>query len=276
MRMARKLAVVTGASRGLGRHIAGSLAASGCDLVLVGRDKSRLLDVAREIGDRHPDVRLSCLNHDLSWPDTPSLIANHTETMGGADILVNNAAIQGPIGNTWDTRDDEFDSVLRLNFLVPAALCRAIIPQMMAKKAGWIINISGGGATSPRPMFSAYAAAKTALVRFSETLAVEGAPIGLRVNCVAPGAFNSGMTDAVLAASSEIPRKEVETAQMLKQEGKEDVPARAAELVAYLVAGEGQDITGKLISAVWDDWQKLHTRKDLSGDIFTLRRIADG
>jgi two-component SAPR family response regulator len=63
---------------------------------------------------------------------------------------------------------------------------------------------------------------------------------------------------------------------MLKEAGKDDVPARAAELVAYLVAGEGRNVTGKLISAVWDNWQKLHLRSDLSGDIFTLRRIADG
>lgn len=274
--MARKLAIVTGASRGLGRHIALALAASDCDLILVGRDRSRLLGVAREISERAPDTRYDCLDCDLAEPDTPVRIARHAESMGGADILVNNAAVLGPIGNSWETPREEFDDVLRLNFLVPAALCRAIIPQMIAKKAGWIINVSGGGATSPRPMFSAYAAAKTALVRFSETLAVEGVPVGLRVNCVAPGAFNSGMTDATLAAAGTIPEKELQTAQMLKQAGKDDVTARAAELVAYLVAGGGQDVTGKLISAVWDDWRKLHLRSDLSGDIFTLRRIADG
>jgi NAD(P)-dependent dehydrogenase (short-subunit alcohol dehydrogenase family) len=273
--MTRKLAVVTGASRGLGRHIATALAARGCDLVLVGRDKPRLLAAGRDISDLDPKLRLSCLDCDLSRADAPALVAAHVEAAGGADILVNNAAIQGPIGKAWEAPGDEFDDVLRLNFLVPAALCRAVIPQMMAKKAGWIVNISGGGATSPRPMFSAYAAAKTALVRFSETLAAEGAPIGLRVNSVAPGAFNSGMTDAMLAAA-EIPQKELETAQMLKRGDSDEVPARAAELIAYLVAGEGRDVTGKLISAVWDDWRNLHRRSDLSTDIFTLRRIADG
>jgi 3-oxoacyl-[acyl-carrier protein] reductase len=80
---------------------------------------------------------------------------------------------------------------------------------MEAKGRGWIVNISGGGGTSPRPIFTAYGAAKTALVRFSETLAIEAAPYGIRVNAVAPGAFASRMSKAVVTSQAEAGTAEV-------------------------------------------------------------------
>jgi NAD(P)-dependent dehydrogenase (short-subunit alcohol dehydrogenase family) len=263
------VAIVTGASRGLGRLIAFELAKTGTDLVLVGRDKERLLSTAKTL----TGVRVAPVQVDLADSFAVDQIAAVARDFGGADILINNAAMQGPIGKAWDVSASAFNETFHLNFSVPAALCRALIPGMIAKGAGWIVNLSGGGATSPRPMFSAYGAAKTALVRFGETLAVECADHGIMVNSVAPGAFRSGMTDAVINSGDRAGAKETQLASKLLQKNS-DAAERAAALISYLVAGKGRTVTGKIISAVWDDWQQLHEQNVGSSEIYTLRRTV--
>ena len=269
------LAVVTGARRGLGRLCAFELAAHGADLLLVGRDQVALADVASEIRAKCPRRRVTTLARDLSDPEAPRYVREAADRLGPADILVNNAAVQGPIGPAWEVPWTEFEQALRFDLLVPIALCRAVIPSMKAKGRGWIINISGGGATSPRPMFTAYAAAKTALVRFTETLAIETAGYGIRVNAVSPGSFASGMTTAVRAAAENAGAAEAATAQKVLDHDDTANAEKAARLVVYLTLGEGRDVTGKLVSAVWDRWDCLHRHPEVIAhkDVFALRRI---
>jgi 3-oxoacyl-[acyl-carrier protein] reductase len=269
------LAIVTGASRGLGRLCARELAAHGADLLLVARDQRALADVAVETKMKHPGREVATLSCDLGDPDAPQRVHEAAAQLGQVDILVNNAAIQGPIGPAWEVPWCEFEKALRLDFLVPVALCRALIPSMKAIGRGWIINIAGGGATGPRPMFTAYAAAKTALVRFTETLAIETARDGIRVNAVAPGAFASGMTRAVRSSAENAGEAEAATAQKLLDCEDTANAEKAAQLLVYLTIGEGRDVTGKLISAVWDPWHSFHRHPEVvtHKDVFTLRRI---
>jgi NAD(P)-dependent dehydrogenase (short-subunit alcohol dehydrogenase family) len=270
------LAVVTGASRGLGRLCARELAAHGADLLLIARDQTTLADVAIEIKVKSPDREVTTLGCDLGGPNAPQQVREAADQLGRVDILVNNAAIQGPIGPAWEVPWREFEEALRFDFLVPVALCRALIPSMKATGRGWIINISGGGATGPRPMFTAYAAAKTALVRFTETLAIETACDGIRVNAVAPGAFASGITKVVHSSAENAGEAEAATAQRLLDSDDTANAEKAARLVVYLTLGEGRDVTGKLISAVWDRWDSLHRYPQVvaNKDVFTLRRIV--
>src|ERR1700745_2590342 len=240
------LAVVTGASRGLGRLCARELAAHGANLLLVARDPMALADVAFEIKANHPGREVTILSCDLSDSDAPQRVREAADQLGRVGLLVNNAAVQSPICTAGEVPWREFEEALRLDFLVPVALCRAVIPSMKARARGWIINISGGGATSPRPMFAAYAAAKTALVRFTETLAIETAGYGIRVNAVAPGAFASGMTKAVHAAAETAGAAEALIAHELLDSNNIVNAAKAARLVVYLTLGEGREITGKL------------------------------
>jgi NAD(P)-dependent dehydrogenase (short-subunit alcohol dehydrogenase family) len=269
------LAIVTGGSRGLGKLCAGELAVHGADLLLVARDQTALADVASEIKAKYPAREVMTLCCDLGDPDASRRVCETADRLGGAEILVNNAAVQGPIGPAWEVPWREFEEALRLDFLVPVALCRALIPRMKARGRGWIINISGGGATGPRPMFTAYAAAKTALVRFSETLAIETARDGIRVNAVAPGAFASGITKVVQAAAESAGAAEAATAKKLLDSDDTVSAVKAARLVVYLTLGEGRDVTGKLISAVWDRWDCLHRHSEVTAhkDVFALRRI---
>jgi 3-oxoacyl-[acyl-carrier protein] reductase len=146
---------------------------------------------------------------------------------------------------------------------------------MKAGGGGSIVSLSGGGATAPRPNFSAYATAKAALVRFSETLAREAAPSGIRVNCVAPGALNTDMLRDVLAAGRERAGPEYEKALERAKHGG-DPPEEAARLVAFLLSDDSRDVTGRLLSAVWDPWRSLAAHRDEleDSDLFTLRRIG--
>jgi 3-oxoacyl-[acyl-carrier protein] reductase len=275
--LAGRVAVVTGASRSLGAAIARRLFGAGADLLLVARDGAALDRVCAGLG-APPGQRANRLVADLSETDAPERIADHVHaTFGGLDILVNNAAIQGPIGPLTRVDWCEWERTLRVDLIAPVALARLLVPMMpLARPArGKIINVSGGGATGPRPNFSAYAAAKAGLVRFTETLAGELAP-GIDVNAVAPGAIHSAMTRATLDAGRASAGDSEYEAALRTAATTGDVVARAAELCAFLASPASDGITGRLISAVWDCWEDFPSHvQDLCGsDVYTLRRIV--
>jgi 3-oxoacyl-[acyl-carrier protein] reductase len=192
------------------------------------------------------------------------------------DILVNNAAIIGPIGKVWETDWDQWNTAIRVNLLAPVELCRLVVPWMAVNGGGSIINVSGGGATGPRPYFTAYGTAKAALVRFSETLARETSELRIRVNAVAPGAMATEMAEAVLRAGPERAGAEEFSRAQRQTEAGATVPENAAELVAFLASSAAERVTGRLISAVWDPWRTLsnHVAELEESDIYTLRRIV--
>ena len=265
--LAGKNAIVTGASRGLGLAIAEALGRAGANLLLVARSAEALAAAA-------PDAHIfpADLEHD-SAPE--AILTEACRLWPRLDILINNAAIVGPIGKLWENDWDQWRSTIAVNLLAPVALCRLAVPWMAQTGGGAIINLSGGGATKARPHFSAYGTAKAALVRFSETLAEEAAAHHIRVNCVAPGAMNTAMLDAVLRSSPEAAGAEYAQAQKQAREGGAP-PEVAAELCVFLASNRSDGITGKLISAMWDPWRKLTDRAgDLrDSDIYTLRRIV--
>lgn len=140
---------------------------------------------------------------------------------------------------------------------------------------GKIIVLSGGGATNPLPNISAYAASKAAVIRLAETLAEELKAFRVDVNAIAPGALKTRFVEQVLEAGPEKVGKEF-FAKNKKWSAEGAVPLElGARLAVYLVSAESDGITGKLISAQWDPWEKLREFKaDLNSDIYTLRRIV--
>jgi NAD(P)-dependent dehydrogenase (short-subunit alcohol dehydrogenase family) len=275
IRSKRTIAVVTGASGRLGGVITVELVGAGYDVLMVGRNAGALRrteEKAQSVGKGTVHV-CAC---DLEAPEAVSIIVSAADHLGGCDVLINNAAVQGPIGPAWEIDPVEFERTLRVNFLIPTALCRAVVPGMITRGAGWIVNLSGGGAAGPRPFFTAYGAAKTALVRYGETLAAELETRGVRVNSVAPGVFASGMTKTVAAASEFPGASEKKTADHLLSNNDDENALKAAKLIGYLIDGPGRDVTGKLISAVWDPWEELHLRwNDIRAkDLYTLRRVV--
>lgn len=192
------------------------------------------------------------------------------------DALVNNAALLGPIGKTWDTPAAEWSAAVTADLVSPALLCAAVVPWMASTGGGKIINLSGGGATGPRPSFSAYASAKAGLVRFSETLAEEVRDLGIAVNCVSPGPMGTDMLAVIeRAGSGSAGDKEIAAAKKALAGGDETMQA-AVELIVFLASAQSDGVTGKLIAAVWDNWRDFpaHLPELAASDVFTLRRLA--
>lgn len=271
-------AFLTGASRGLGLAIAHRLAQAGADLALVARDRTALTAAANAVIQASPlkSQEIRCYPLDLAnEQEVDRGVAAYLSDFGSVDILVNNAAIQGPIGPFEQADWPAWCSVFQVNFLAPARLCRLLIPGMKRQGRGKIINLSGGGATGPRPDFSAYAAAKCALVRLTETLADELKESNIQVNAVAPGAMNTAMLQAVLAAGPTGATREYHKARDQERNGGTP-PDQVAALVAWLTSAASAGITGRLLSAVWDNWADLPSWSDrlAKSDIFTLRRIT--
>jgi NAD(P)-dependent dehydrogenase (short-subunit alcohol dehydrogenase family) len=275
--LAGETTLLTGASRGLGAEIAMHLCRAGSNLLLVARDATSLDAHVAEL-QKHKvssKQRITSLPVDLADAHQLEYLLDRCEAeFSPVQIVINNAAIQGPI-SAFETVDfAQWRAVFETNFFAVARICQRLIPGM--RKSGWgkIVNLSGGGATSPRPDVSAYGVSKCAVVRFSETLAEELKGSGIDINCVAPGAMNTRMLDELLKAGPHGVSREFD--QALKQRDTGGAPpARAAELIAWLASPASDGITGRLIAAMWDRWEKLAEHRDeiATSDIYTLRRI---
>lgn len=185
------------------------------------------------------------------------------------DVLVANAGVQGPIGPFHTIRPEEWKDVFEINLMGALNSVRAVLPGMVARRKGKIILIAGGGASKPRPNFACYAATKTALARFAESVAEEVREHNVQINCVAPGGAYTTMTDEILAAGDRAGMQELEDAQKVRATG--GAPAdKQIQLVSFLASDRSNHLTGKLIH-VHDDWKKLENAS-MREDAFTLRR----
>jgi len=275
--LANKTALITGASRGLGACIAKQFHQSGAHLILVARSQEKL-DALRNhlLADANSLPAIEAVVVDLESTDAVTEFIQTTLQHRQIDILINNAASQGPIGASWENDWQAWQTTLQINLFTPIALCRAVIPPMIKRNYGKIINLSGGGATNARPNFSAYAVSKTGLVRFSETLAEEVKSFNIAVNCIAPGVMNTDMLKEILAAGEDkVGQKEFNQVKNKLNEADLTIE-RAAELCRFLASSNDNSLTGKLISAVWDPWKNLSKYIDdlKNSDIYTLRRIV--
>ena len=282
MRLKDRTAIITGANRGLGKAIASVFVREGAHLLLVARDETLLQRVCNGLLERRSweGQHVDHLGADVSLVTDVEAVKRKALSLfpHHIDILVNNAGIYGPMGSVEDVDWDEWVLTVQVNLFGTVSLCRAIIPIMQQQGHGKIINLSGGGATSPLPRMSAYAASKAAIVRFTETVAVELRGTGIDVNAIAPGALNTRLLDHVLEAGPEKVGQDLyERSVRQKKDG--GVPLEIpAQLAVFLGSSESDGITGRLISAVWDDWRSLPDRLDqlTDSDVYTLRRIVPG
>lgn len=279
MDLTGRSAIITGANQGLGRAIATQFVQAGASVLLVARGEELLRRAEQELTPLATRLgqRVHSMTGDVSRPEScAAVVARAREALPSLTALVNNAGIYGPIGPTEEVDWDGWVEAIQVNLLGTLLMCRAVIPHFKAQKYGKIVNLSGGGATSPLPRFSAYAASKAAVVRLTETLAVELRDWHIDVNAIAPGALNTRLLDEVLAAGPDRTGKDFYE-RSLKQRDNGGAPLeKGARLAAFLASAESDGISGRLLAAVWDDWARLPERRQqlAKSDVYTLRRIV--
>jgi 3-oxoacyl-[acyl-carrier protein] reductase len=279
MKLAGRTAIITGASLGLGAAIADQFAAEGASLVLCARNADELEAQRARLAAAHPKVRIVAQPADVAKKsEIDSLFAAASREFGRIDILVNNAGVYGPMGAIETIDWDEWVQAIAINLNGLVYCCRKAVAAMKPQHYGKIINLSGGGATNPLPGISAYAASKAAVVRFTETLALEVQEFGIDVNAVAPGALATRLTDQLIAAGpARVGASLHERMSKLAKEGGTPLSV-GASLCAYLASAESDGLTGRLIAAQWDPWPFVdEVKSDVDkSDIYTLRRIVPG
>lgn len=278
MKLAGRIALVTGAGQGLGAEIARQYVINGASVMLCGRSAEKLeaqkLNLTPLLA---PDARIVTSAVDVAEPrQVDATFARLRSEFPRLDIVVNNAGVYGPMGNIEDIDWEEWVDALRINLLGLVYVSRAAIPIMRAQRHGKIINVSGGGAANPMPMISAYAASKAGVVRFTESLALECLDDHIDVNAIAPGALRTQMMDQLLKAGPEkVGAQFYDRMKRIAEEGGTPLSLGAA-LCVFLGSPDSDGITGKLIAAQWDRWEDWpqHLDELNASDIYTLRRIT--
>ncbi|MCX7970650.1 MAG: SDR family oxidoreductase [Negativicutes bacterium] len=271
-----RVAIVTGGSRGLGQAVASCLLAKGARVAIGARDEERLRVAAEELRNGVDGDRLLVARLDVA--DSQScrqFVAAVGQKWQRIDILVNNAGVHGGYGRLDQLSDDDWHQALAVNLLGTVRMTKLCLPYLLRSDSGRVVNLSGGGAAVPFPGFGPYAASKAAVVRLTETWAVEYAGSNVRFNAVAPGALNTRLLDQVLAAGPGAVGEENYRRAVAQQQSGGASLTEAAELCAFLASPASDHINGRLISAVWDNWRQLTGQsRPLPGDLFTLRRVV--
>jgi len=265
--------LVTGAGRGIGKRLAIGFAAKGARVGLLARSKAELDLCHLEI--EHAGGNALRIRADVTDYEQVSASAERMRVhFGGAvQVLVCAAAMQGVIGPFVDASPKSWNEVLNTNLVGVMNACRCVLPSMIQQRSGKIIVLTSGVASQARPNFAVYAAAKTAVVTFVESIAEELRDHNVQINCLAPGASYTHMTDQVLAAGERAGWREVEEAEQVRLTG--GIPAeKQIELALFLASGQSNHINGRLIH-VQDDWKRLRDGT-VKPDLYTLRRVQKG
>lgn len=271
-----KVAVITGAGRGLGRAIAEAYGAAGCRLMLLARSEQELLSVANSIkGQSGVDVVIRPI--DVSDESSVrSAITATEERFGQIDILINNAGIIGPIGPITEIDSGEWLRTIQINLSGAFYCIKAVLPCMKRQNSGRILNLSGGGALLPAPFFDAYSVTKAGIVRLSENLALELKDTGIAVCAISPGGVNTRMFDDMMSAGEEKLGPELWESFQKRKEAGGDSMSDVVELALFLATTDHvKSINGRTISAKWDPWRQFcdHFAELENSDIYTMRRI---
>jgi len=233
MKLAGKVAVITGGWRGIGRAMALCFAREGASVVVSARTRSEIEEVAREV--ENLGQRSLAVQADVSKEEeVENMIGETLKAFKRVDILVNNAATNLPNRNVVDLTLDEWNRVFEVNLTGPFLCCRAVLRTMIEQRSGKIINISSIGARYASAGRSPYRSSKLALLHFTYCLAAEVKQYGIDVNAVCPGPTETRMM------------------QQIARESLYPVlihPEEIAEVVLFLASQQSSAITGTTIDA---------------------------
>jgi NAD(P)-dependent dehydrogenase (short-subunit alcohol dehydrogenase family) len=264
--------VLTGASSGIGRYLTTALAQTH-DVWGIARNETTLAALQVEIG-----TGFTFSPADVSDWDSMSAVAKQVgEAWAQVDALICCAGVVTPIGPAMQADPQQWSDTVRVNLEGTFFSLRAFFHLLQqALPRAKVLCFSGGGATGPRPNFTAYASAKSGLVRLVENLAVEWSGSAVDINAIAPGAIATRMTQAVVEAGPGYAGEEEYANALEQQSAIGETMGCVTALVEYLLSPVSDGISGRLISALWDPWQDLARHKEelADSDIYTLRRVV--
>jgi 3-oxoacyl-[acyl-carrier protein] reductase len=261
--------LVTGAGRGIGKRLAIGFAGAGARVGLLARSKTELDLAHLEI--EHAGGNALRIRADVTdFEQMCAAVDRMRVHYGGVNILVCGAAVQGPIGPLSENSPRAWADTIHTNLIGVMNMVRAVLPHMIDKRQGKVIVLTGAGSVTARPNFSAYAAAKAALVRLVETVAEEVRDHNIQINCMGPGGTYTSMTDEILHAGERAGWREREDALSVRQTGGIS-PEKQIQLALFLASEQSNHISGKLIH-VNDDWKRLKN-ETIHPELYTLRRV---
>lgn len=202
------------------------------------------------------------------------VVSRTAKAFGALHVVVNCTGLLGPIGPIHKLPARRWTENIQTNLIGSFNLIHAALPFMLNQRHGKIICFSGGGAAYGRPFFTAYGAAKAALVRLIESVAAEVRDSGVDINAIAPGPVKSRMWEQLRRARASAGSKALEELKQIEQTGGVP-PERAARLALFLASERSNGLTGRLISCVHDNWAALESRIDAlrESDAGMLRRV---
>jgi 3-oxoacyl-[acyl-carrier protein] reductase len=261
--------LITGAGRGIGKRLALGFAQAGARVGLLSRSQAELDATKLEI--EHAGGAALRIRADVrDFEQLSAAVDRMRVVFGGVHVLIAAAAVQGPIGPFAEEKPKYWNEVLETNVLGVMNSCRVVLPQMIERRSGKIIVLSGPGAADARPNFAVFAASKAAVVRLVETLAEEVRDHNVQVNAIAPGGTYTSMTDEVIQAGVRAGAKDLEEAEQVRITGGASAE-KQTQLALFLASERSNHISGKLIQ-VNDDWKRLE-QGNMHPAAYTLRRV---
>jgi NAD(P)-dependent dehydrogenase (short-subunit alcohol dehydrogenase family) len=272
-----QVALVTGGGRGIGRVIALSLAAAGASVAVLARSADQVSATAALI-DASGAHAMPLTADVTDLQAVEDAVERIERWLGPVDLLVNNAAVSGPIGPLWEVDADEWMRTMDVNVRGTYICARAVLPSMVARRRGRIINLASNAGIHRWPQVSAYAISKSAVIKFTENLAVELKRTGVAVFALHPGTVTAGLTEQLLGADvpDDSPTGRVASWFRLQfAEGRGVPPERAGELVVTLASGRADGLSGRYLTA-YDDVEELIGRAgDIQRDDLRTLRLRD-
>lgn len=233
-----KVAIVTGASRGIGRAIAEVFVREGARVVICGRKQETLEQVAREIGPRVRPV--AC--HVGRLEQLEGMVAMTEREFGRIDILVNNAGTNMAHGPSLEMTDEQFDKMVEINMKSVFRLVRLVAPGMCERGSGSIVNIASMSGLRPQTYSMLYSMTKAALIMMTQSYAMELGPKGVRVNAIAPGLIQTSLSEYYW-------KDEQRSAQVLARQAIPRIgqPGEIAEVALLLASERSSYVTGQTV-----------------------------
>jgi NAD(P)-dependent dehydrogenase (short-subunit alcohol dehydrogenase family) len=277
MQLAHRVALITGAGRGIGRAIALAYAKEGARVALAARTVSELQETARlteALG-----APTCVIGTDVADPaQVEAMVRQTLERFSTLHILVNNAAMLGPVEPLWETDIAAWMQTIQVNLMGTYLCCRAVLPVMLAQRYGKIINVTSGARVRGSAAFirrhqTAYYASKAAITQLTELLASQVCHQPIQVNAMSPGG-RTRMTEGLVAQAQALGDSDLvaSTQQVIAADPRE----RSAALAVFLASDASGTLSGRVLSHA-DDFDTLASRIEgiMASDAYTLRRVEE-